>query len=220
MAKANSSSLDPTVVDAASLFAACEVIAERIGRSKITLDYSKLRDCLDTERRNHGWRQSSFNTILLSIDPASEGQQRFQTMLKHSGFEPDIIHFRDTFVSLPPGRSPCEMTGKSIVSLAPRIAYIAGLVARHPAPQFLVVSHSFELYGPLTDLCHRVPNGKVGIAYFSSLLDYRWKAAGLFEGKLDPEFIDLDPYGEDLLGVDLAGRPSSSADVRAGLDRF
>lgn len=220
MARTTTSTLDPTIVDAASLFDASEVISERVGRSKITLDYSKLRETLDSLRQDRGWRAASLNTILLSIDPGSEGQQRFQTMLRHAGFEPDVIHYRDSFVSVPPGRSPNEMSGKSIVSLAPRIAYIAGLMARHADPHFLVVSHSFELYGPLTDLSHRIEKGKVGIAYFASLMDYRWKAAGLFDGDLDVEFFDLDPYGDELLGVDLGGRPRAATEARDGLSRF
>ena len=222
------SPFDPTVVDAASLYDAGDVIAERFGRTKITVEYSKLHKCLNELRAKAGWRPASLSTILLSIDPNSEGQQRFQAMLKHSGFEPDVIHYRDTFVSLPPGRSPGEKSdkpGKPIVSLAPRIAYIAGLIALHAEsdPQFLVVSHSFELYGPLTDLTHRVRNGKVGIAYFGSLLDYRWKAAGLLDqqaGSDRLQFFELDPYGKELLGVDLGGTTSAPADARAGLSRF
>jgi hypothetical protein len=214
-------SIDPTIVDAASLFDASEVIAERVGRSKVTIDYTKLRECLDRLRAEHGWRLGSPNTILLSIDPNSEGQQRFQSMLRHSGFEVDLIHFRDTFVSTPPGRSPSEMTGKSIVSLAARISYIAGLMARHSDPQFLVVSHSFELYGPLTDLSHRIENGRFGIAYFGSLIDFRWKVAGLLDDKIDGvEFFDLDPYGDELMGIELTGRPSAASDARAGLSRY
>lgn len=220
MAKNAVTLFDPTVVDAASLFVACEVIAERIGRSKVTIDYTNLRDTLDSLRRERDWRPASLSTILLSVDPGSEGQQRFQTMLRHAGFEPDTIHFRDSFVSLPPGRSQSETNGKSIVSLAPRIAYIAGLMARYTDAQFLVVTHSFELLGPLTDLSQRLRKGKVGIAYFGSLLDYRWRLAGLFDGKLGIEFFDLDPHGEALLGADLASRPSASAEARGGLNRF
>ena len=220
MAKVSTSSLDPTLIDAASLFDASEVIAERAGRAKVTIDYTKLRACLDSLRRDHGWRPATLNTILLSIDPSSEGQQRFQSMLRHAGFEPDIVHFRDTFVSVPPGRSPNEMSGKPVVSLAPRIAYIAGLMARHPTAQFLVVSHSFELFSALTDLRHRMPDGKVAIAYFGSLLDYRWKAAGLFDGKVDFEFFDLDPFGDELMGVDLGTRPSTAREVRSVFSRF
>ncbi len=207
------SPVNPTIVDAASLFDACEVIAERSARNKVTLDYAKLRERLDSLRKQNGWRQADPNLILLSIDPASEGQQRFQNMLHHSRFEVDIIHFRDTFVSVPPGRSTSEMSGKSIVSLAPRISYIAGLMARHGDPHFLVVTHTFELYGPLTDLKRKVPNSKVGIAYFGSLLDYRWKSAGLFDSKLDVEFFDLDAHGDELLGVDLVGHQRASPDA-------
>jgi hypothetical protein len=220
MAKSATPHFDPTIVDAASLFDACEVIAERVGRSKVTIDYAKLRMALDSFRRDKGWRVSSLNTILLSVDPGSEGQQRFQAMLKHAGFEPDVVHFRDTFVSVPPGRSPNEMSGKPVVSLAPRISYIAGLMARHPTAQLLVVSHSFELFGPLTDLRHRMPDGKVAIAYFGSLLDYRWKAAGLFDGKVDIEFFDLDAFGDELMGVDLGTRPSTTRKVQSAFSRF
>ncbi len=222
MAKASTSStsLDPTLIDAASLFDASEVIAERAGRAKVTIDYTKLRACLDSLRVEHMWRPATLNTILLSIDPNSEGQQRFQSMLRHAGFEPDVVHYRDTYVSVPPGRSPNEMSGKPVVSLAPRIAYIAGLMSRHPAAHFLVVAHSFELFGPLSDLRHRMPEGKVAIAYFASLLDYRWKAAGLFDGKVDIEFFDLDPFGDELLGVDLESGPSSTREARSAFSRF
>ncbi len=228
MARPATSHFDPTIVDAASLFDACEVIAERIGRSKVTIDYTKLRETLDSLRREHEWRPASLNTILLSVDPGSEGQQRFQSMLRHAGFDPDVVHFRDSFVSVPPGRSVDEIfkrddgasKPKTIASLAPRIAYIAGLMARHADPQFLVVSHSFELCGPLMDLSQRLEKGKVGLAYFGSLMDHRWRGAGLFDGKLDVDFFDLDPHGDALLGVDLASRPSASVEARAGLSRF
>ncbi len=216
---ARTPSLDPTIVDAASLFDASEFIGERVGR-KVTLNYANLRERLDSLRKERGWRPAKPNWILLSIDPNSEGQKRFEGMLKHSGFEVDVVHFRDTFVSPPPGRSPSEVTGKSMVSLAPRIAYIAGLMAARADTEFLVVSHSFELSGPLADLRHRIGNGKVGLAYFGSLLDYRWKVAGLFDGKLGVDFFDLDEYGDHLMGIDLAGPQSGAADARAGLSRF
>ena len=223
MAK-TSSQFDPTVVDAASLYSAGEAIAERFGRTKVTLEYTRLRDCLEQIRREHKWRPASLNTIVLSIDPNSEGQQRFQTMLSRSGFEPDVVHYRDTFVSAPPGRTPSETASKPTVSLAPRLAYITGLMSRHQDPHFLVVTHSFELYGPLTDLAHRVPSGKIGIAYFASLLDYRWKTTGLLDnlpkGPGELRFFDLDPFGKELVDVDLAGTSSGPSEARAGLSRF
>lgn len=214
------SSLDPTILDGSSLFEACETTAERFGRDRITLDYARLHERLEALRKEAGWRESKLNTILLAMDPNSEGQQRFQSMVRHSGFEPHVVYYRDAFVSLPPGRSPSEITSKPMISLAARVAYIVGLMARHPDPHLLVATHSFELCGPLVDLKQRVPDGRVGLAYFGSLLDYRWRAAGLTDGELGVEFFDLDPFARDLLGVDLGGKMSRPADDTAGLSRF
>ncbi len=60
------------------------------------------------------------------------------------------------------------------------------------------------------------------MAYFGSLLDYRWKAAGLLDENKNGgvKFFDLDPYGRELLGVDLGGAPGVAGDIRAGLSRF
>lgn len=238
--KTKSAACNPTVVDAASLFDACDAIAERLGRTKLTLDYAKLRERLDALREQHGWHRASGNTILLSIDPSSEGQQRFQAMLKHSGFEIDPIHYREAFVSPPPGRNPSDLSGKPITSLAARLAYIAGLMARHDKrePELLIVSHWYELCSPLTDLARRLPEGKVGIAYFGSLLDYRWKGAGLFElgspqgigddpsfqspssKRTGLKFFDLEPYCQELLGEKFPGGATDAAPTRDGLSRF
>jgi hypothetical protein len=227
---AKSSPIDLTIVDGASLYDAAAFITESAARTKVTIDYSKLRERLNSLRREHGWRESTLNTIMLSIDPNSEGQQRFQSMLVHAEFEVDAIPFRDTFVSVPPGRSHTEVngTGKPVVSLAPRIAYIAGLMSKQSEKQppekqlqILVVSHAFELYGPLVDVKQRLhAGGRVGIAYFGRLLDYRWKVSGLLDHQLGIEFFDLDAYGDELLGIELTGRARSSLEVTNGLSRF
>ena len=211
---------DATVFDGASLFDAAEAISERFGRSRITVEYSKLRQRLDAFRADAGWRPATVNSVILSIDPRSEGQQRFEAMLRHSGFEPDVLYYRDAFVSLPPGRSPNDGGPRSPVSVAARVAYIAGLMARYPATQFIVVTHSFELHGPLTDLAQRNAEGKVGLAYFASLLDFRWRLAGLLDGNLGITFFDLDPYGQELVGIDLVGKEHEPGDSRLGLSRF
>ena len=220
MPKASSTSHHATVVDGASLFDAAEAIGDRFGRSKVTVDYTKLNERLADLRRQANWNPATVSTIMLSIDPNSEGQQRFQSMLKHAGFEPDVVYFRDAFVSLPPGRSPADASAKSTVSLASRITYIAGLMSRYPSSEFLVITHSFELHGPLLDLADRLNQGKVGLAYFGSLLDYRWRLAGLMDGKLNIEFFDLDPYGHELVGVELVAKVSDPQQFRSGLKRF
>lgn len=220
MPRVPSSSHHATVVDGASLFDAAEAIGDRFVRSKVTVDYTVLNECLAKMRQEAGWYPAAVSTILLSIDPNSEGQQRFQSMVKHAGFEPDVVYFRDAFVSLPPGRSPADASAKSTVTLASRLTYIAGLMARYPSSEFLVVTHSFELHGPLLDLADRLNPGKVGLAYFGSLLDYRWRLAGLMDGKLGIEFFDLDQYGRELVGVELDGRANDHQQFRSGLKRF
>jgi len=216
----SSASHHATVVDGASLFDAAEAIGDRFGRSKVTVDYAKLNEQLGIFRRRAGWNPAAVSTIVLSIDPSSEGQQRFQSMLKHAGFESDVVYFRDAFVSLPPGRSPADSSAKSTVSVASRITYIAGLMARFPSSEFLVVSHSFELHGPLVDLSERLTQGKVGLAYFGSLLDYRWRLAGLMDGRLNIEFFDLDPHGHELVGVELISKVGDQHQIRSGLKQF
>lgn len=207
-----------TVVDDASLFHAAHVIGERFGRT-IGIDYPRLHKRLQELRQQTGWHPSTINSVVLSVDPSSEGQELFQSMLRRSGFEPDVVCFRDAHASPAPGRNS-YVSVKSPISLASRIAYIAGLMAGYPTSEFLVVSHSFELYGPLVDLAKRMEFGRVGLAYFGSLLDYRWRSAGLMEKKLGIDYFDLDKFGQEIVGVDLVGRMASEFRAHSGLKQF
>jgi hypothetical protein len=225
MAKISSpSSTDPSLnsIDGISLHGAQEFLGERSARNRVTIDYPKLVATLNDLRGKAGWLPAAVTTMHVSADPDSEGQQRFQSMLRHAGIELDVMHYRDTFVSLPPGRSPAEFNSKPIGSFASRLTYVAGLMARFKSPQLLIVTHAFELCGPLVDLVSRLPQGRVGIAYFASLLDYRWKLAGLLDRKLPGvAFFDLDPYGQELVGIDLDGQASPGTDIRSNaLSRF
>jgi hypothetical protein len=215
--------IDHTIVDGASLYDAADFLAERFGRERVTIDFSRLRERLNEARTQFGWRPTTSNTILLSIDTNSEGPRRFMEMLKHAGFDPDASHYRQTFISPPPGRNQIDASAKPITSLSSRISYIAGLMARHKGAQLLVVSHAFELYGPLIDLQRRLDSegkGRVGIAYFSSLMDQRWKSTGLMDKKSGIEFFDLEDYSDELVGLELTDRSTPTADDRVGLSRF
>ncbi|MFO0969355.1 MAG: hypothetical protein U0793_27680 [Gemmataceae bacterium] len=209
-----------TAVDGASLFDASSIMGERFNRHRVTIDYPSLRRVLDERRQNAGWSPADICSVIVSMDPASEGQQRFREMLERAEFEPDICHYRDAFVSLPPGRTPSDEHTKSIVSFSARLAYIAGLMARHDEPQLLLVTHSFELCEPLLDLAERRKKGRFGLAYFGSLIDFRWKIAGLQEGKLPLEFFDLEEHGQELLGFDLGARSRLGTEPTSGLRRY
>jgi hypothetical protein len=201
----HSSSLDATVVDGLSLFGATEALAERIGANRVTIDYRRLRSVVESLRKDAGWRDATLNTILLAVDPESEGQHRFKTMISHAGFLPDIVHYRNSYLSVRAGSSLRDREAKQFASLSSRISYIIGLIARYRDPHFVVVSHAFELHGPLADLANRVKSngGRVGLAYFSSLLDERWYSAGMRDQNQPITFFDLDPYSKEILGVNL-----------------
>jgi hypothetical protein len=78
-----------------------------------------------------------------------------------------------------------------------------------------VVSHAFELYAPLLDLKNRGAN--VLVAYFASLLDPRWRRVGLFDDAGPFKFLNLDDFGDRVVGVDLAGRSRVASSRQASL---
>ncbi len=98
--------------------------------------------------------------------------------------------------------------------MASRITYLAGLLSRSKDSQLLVVSHAYELFTPLHDLANRLSDaGHVGLAYFGSLLDHRYRQTGILEShNVDRlEFFDLDPY----ISVLTSGAVAVTADKRS-----
>jgi len=205
---ASTKTIDPTIVDAASLFDACEALSDQHG-SKVSLSYPKLRDVLDSQRQRFSWRPATTHEALLTIDPISEGQQRFTDMLKRSRFAVRSSHFKDAYVSLPPGQRPGSEWGKPITSMAARIAYIAGLIAGQVSTHLIVVSHAYELRDPLVDLLRRGRESKIAIAYFEQFLDHRWKSAGLLDGRLGLDFVNLDEHTDELFGIEHSERAAA-----------
>jgi hypothetical protein len=209
-------SYNTLVIDGASMFGAGEIIAEREGVDRVNFDYDELKKILTDLCRSRSWRQgkkSGFdqNVIMVSTDPNSEAQSRFLSALERIGFDVDRMNFREIFVSLPPGRVPPtgaeRVAGdrtRGLVSMAPRITYLAGLLSRYKDSQLLVVSHAYELFTPLHDFASRVSagGGHVGLAYFGTLLDHRYRQTGMIEkGNADGvEFFDLDPHISKLTG--------------------
>jgi hypothetical protein len=193
-------------------------IGERVER--VQFDYPKLRERLAQWRADVlRWEPPQHSVAVVSADEKSDGQRRFVEMLGRSGFQADVSFYRDNFVSLPAGRQPAEVFDKEkphrpLVSLASRICYSIGLLARHADAQVIVVSHAFELYWPMSDFAERAARSKgkggIGLAFFGSLLDTRWKHTGIFEGTSPIKFYDLDEFAPELLGgIDLGGRVSN-----------
>ena len=219
------------LIDCNSLLEAGDSIAAAERLDRVQIEYSKLRALLISERTDQNWEPADAFIALVSANEESEGQQRFSTMLTRSGFETDVSSYRDNYVSLPAGRKPADFYDQNkdkrerpLVSLAPRLTYALGLLARYTEPQVLIVSHAFELYWPMLNFARRNQRARVGLAFFGSLLDYRWKQGGLFDSESPIKLFDLDYHSAELLGgIDLSGRARSQATTSAlssGLSRL
>jgi hypothetical protein len=204
------------VIDCPSLFHAAEVLAEREGIQRLTFDYQALKNLLADLRARERWPQATLDLALVSVDLQSASQGRFITALERLEYTVDRIDYRDAFVSMPPGRLVRERdpNERGVTSTSARITYLGGLLARHSNADILVVSHAFELYAPFTDLSRRLSNGRVGLAYFSSLVDFRYRLAGFLQQRPRPGtagFLDLDPELPNLItgpGISLNRRPT------------
>lgn len=214
---------DITVIDGSSLFDACQLFSERQD-TKIVLDYSYLKKLLDNFRAEADWNPATTTTILLSSNPETERHQKFRQMLEKAGFETEDIWYQDTFISTPPGRSHWEFRDRQLISLSSRLSFITALMTRYNDCHYMLVTHAFELYAPLLELRRRVPKSRVGIAYFRSLMDHRWKPVGLFSDDQDKkqniEFFDLEPFGPELVGFNFDYDPEEVGDVVTGFNRF
>jgi hypothetical protein len=223
MAKAVPVASDVTLLDASSLFHAGEALAEISNeKQRLAPRYDALRRCLDRARAERGWPNANVHLALVGIDRANQQQQRFVEAVRHAGFDVDTVDFRETFPSNPPSLTRREAEGRVTPCFSTRIAYISGLLARHIEASLLVVGHGFELYAPLLDLSFRL-NGRVGLAYFKTLLEYRWQRVDAISnpnGETSLTFVDLDPYCKDIFGIDLDIRSGNSREVQAGLNRF
>ena len=218
------------LVDCNSLLEVGDAIAaaEQLDRGQI--EYAKLSERLKAERVRNYWSPANVSIALVSANEESEGQQRFTAMLSKSGFDTDVSFYRDNYVSVPAGRQPADFYEQSkerrqrpLISLASRLAYALGLLARYEEPQIIIVAHAFELYWPMLNFAQRNPQARVALAYFANFLDSRWKQVGLFDDSFPIKFFNLEEHSAELLGgVDLRGsaRGRSIRSPGSGLSRL
>jgi hypothetical protein len=193
-------------IDCASLFAVADATAKLHDIQRYNLNYLVLRQRLADARREFGFAPAETDLAIVSVDPSSEPQKRFVDALGKMGYEVDAVDFHDAFVSLPPGQLPGPDSGyRSIISFAPRLAYLAGLLAKAPDSQLVVVTHSFDMWWPMQMLARRLSrNGGVGLAYFSSMLDFRWRKILASQSSIasnNVKFYDLQDSLYELLGA-------------------
>lgn len=216
------------LLDMHSLREATDVL---VSEERVSIDFGNLKSILENVPAAHkwearGWVDTELHIASLSIDTKSEAQQRLSEALGRH-FEVDESYYRDNFVSTPAGRHPAEVFDKEkglrpFISLAPRLAYAIGRLSRYDEPQVLVVTHCFELFYPLVHLAQSNQGARVGLAFFSSLLDHRWKQAGLLTEGSPIDFFDLDPFASQILGgIQLTERRAAQPPPkRTGIDRL
>lgn len=215
---------DPTLYDFASLYQLGEAAAASSGREKPTLNLRPLRKAADQAREALGMRPATTHLAVIAADTAPESPAaRFVGAVRAAGFDTVVTDFRNAFPSLAPGQSMSEATGRNTTSLVPQISYILGTLSSHCRPEaqphILVISHAFELLGPLADLADR--GAKVGLAFVRSGLDPRWerlRQGDRFKGS-EIRFFDLDEFAEELVGNGLPGSASPVAQA-ARLSQF
>ncbi len=220
--KRNTGKVD--LIDMNSIREGTEVLSN--GEERIQPDFPLLKAVIQGVRQHPDWKQKGWVAADLqiacaSIDTKSEGQQRVVDALGRH-FSVDASYYRDNFVSAPAGRHPGDIFDrdkgqKSLLSVASRLTYAIGRLSCHSEPQILVVTHCFEVFYPLTHLARTNKLARVGLAYWPSLLDQRWKFTGLFD-ESEISFFDLDPFVPKIFGgIEIESRRSPSPKP-SGLD--
>jgi hypothetical protein len=195
------------VVDTLSIFGAVEALKD--SREKpVVFSYRELLTLTEQTRKQFGLRPADATVAAVALDPSSEPQRRFVDAISNMGISVEEVDYRDSYVSLPGGY--VERQERPVSSLSPSLAYLIGLVAeRSDKPQVVVVSGSFDLYGPLLDFVN-TRGGDAVLCFFKSFLDKRWThRAGVLNSDSPIRFVDLDPHGQALVGMDLSGSRSA-----------
>jgi len=187
-----------TLIDCCSLNGALKAIRNRTGNNILRIDYTALFKALENLRKTWQWAPSKFTQILVPKDSyPSEGFDKFVNMLRKIGY---LVYVVDTVEAIR-SASVCSSTFQT-PSMSARMAYTMGEIAANQDMQLMVVSHEFEMWYPLYRASSRL--SKVGLAYFGSLLDYRWAGHGLFEDQMPTiHFMELDCYKKKIFGTDL-----------------
>lgn len=190
------------LLDGSALFCACETIAEKNNVEKININYTNLSKVLRDFRKENNWPDATDSSIMLAINLESDRQIRFCEMLKTSGFIPHPVEFRNAVISNPAGKAIPPQFKKVMCGFTTSLAYSMGLLSRQANSSLIIASHAFELYEPLYDFVNR--GGKACLAFFGSMLDYRWHNTDLFIADNSPlQFLDLEEFSKGLVGIDL-----------------
>lgn len=163
------------------------------------VDYANLKLACELLRNQISMPQSDRCDAICAIDPLNEGQGKFVSYLQKIGYNTLTYHFRSCNIS-----TPFTYDGEQILSLAPKIIYILGLLSSKRC-NVLVISACTEILEVVTDLNKRTKISRYELAFFHSLLG----------GRRDG-FLNLDQFAKEVLGKsnevkDFIAHPVNSA---------
>lgn len=170
-----------TIIDANSLYSITKI------HEKTKTNYENLKLVCEIVRNENGMNPSDRTDIYMYRDPSNMDQQRFVTYLNKINMNPTQFNINRGYIT-----PPLDFKEKDYTSMVPKIAYALGLLSKYETANILIISHSSELLDFIYDLDKRLTKGKLGIAFFHSLLKKNKK-----------DFINLDPYSKEILGIDL-----------------
>lgn len=162
-------------------------------------DYRACQGVLGNARVQNKFQVAQGTIALATVDPSSEGQSRFIAALARLGILVEAVDFRNASVTT---RLREDGERNFSATVGPEIAYVIGLLAGRPSPEVVVVSRVFEVFAPLMDFTTN-RGGKAAIAFFKRFMDPRFGISGLFEQDFPIRFIDLEPFSQELLGLEL-----------------
>jgi len=198
------------IYDCGSIFAVVESLKPPASVASLSadgarspnFDYQASKAILEKARGDLQFGPAQSALAVATIDPDSDGQQRFVKALGHLDILVECVDFRHATVTAPLWSDGERQEQKYLTTLGPSIAYVLGLMAGRNSPEVVIVTRVFEVYEPLLDFV-TVRGGKAAVAFFRRFLDPRWAINGLFDTDGPVKFIDLDPSSEELLGVDV-----------------
>lgn len=202
------------ICDGLSLFEVAERLSEEHSVGRPALDYGVLHEVLEELRADAGWKPSQQSFLQLSYDPRladdprkASGQQRFLEAIGRTQFKVDPIDFRSLYVSVAPGIDPKQLNVRPVQSIASRLAYTVGRLARHKDAQVLIVTHGYELAYPLIQMKRAAPGARVALAHFEAYIDRRWMHA---REELQAEGVELfymDDFIDELFNLNIHTEP-------------
>lgn len=173
-----------TLIDTASLYHYRRKIMA--GRQ---VNYRKLREIIENERKAIGWDPGETHGIA-AIDTNNPGVSSIENRLIEAGVNAVPVHYKYTQREGKPG----EGHGSQTVALTSCIAWLCGRLAGQKDVELMIITHAFGPWMYAVDFLKDVYGAKIGFAYDSSILDQQWLATN------DPDvvLVNLNDYHKEI----------------------